>query len=331
MEEKLLALIRLARNRRASDIHFIRRGNSLEISLRQPDGLVQLQQDIFDASLLEYLKYRMGLDLTRLHSPQSGSGALAGTDCRFAFLPAQDMETGVLRLMQTDTSLHIQDLSSDTAVTEFFHKLAGRTKGLVLFVGPTGSGKTTTLHAILREASLVHDLKCVSLEDPIEIPDPSYLQIGIDEENGLTYERGIEELMRHDPDVICIQEVRTPSAAAKLFTAAFTGHFVLATIHAGNGRECLWRLRDLGIGEELIREQLDAVISQRLYPAAGCRGVSENRKEVCLHEIITKPEILHLLDKGVYPPGFRRLEDIVHQAASDGSVCREDALRDFPR
>ena len=241
------------------------------------------------------------------------------------------METGVLRLMQTDTSLHIQDLSSDTAVTEFFHKLAGRTKGLVLFVGPTGSGKTTTLHAILREASLVHDLKCVSLEDPIEIPDPSYLQIGIDEENGLTYERGIEELMRHDPDVICIQEVRTPSAAAKLFTAAFTGHFVLATIHAGNGRECLWRLRDLGIGEELIREQLDAVISQRLYPAAGCRGVSENRKEVCLHEIITKPEILHLLDKGVYPPGFRRLEDIVHQAASDGSIRAEDAARDFPR
>lgn len=330
MEEKLKALICLALFRKATDIHFVCRGNNLEIALRQPEGLVALQQDIFDVKLFEYLKFRAGLDLTRLHSPQSGSARIGGTDCRFALLPSKGLETGVLRLMQMDAALGIGDLSRDPAVTDFFRHLAGQRQGLVLFVGPTGSGKTTTLHAILREASLVHDLKCVSLDDPVEIPDSSYLQVSVDEERGLTYERGIEELMRHDPDVICIQEVRTSSAAARLFTAAFTGHFVLATIHAGDGRECLWRLRDLGIGEELIREQLDAVVSQRLYAPAGENPAGHGR-EVSIHEIIRKKEIRYLLDKGVYPAGFRRLEDLVHRAAADGIIRQQDADCDFPR
>ncbi|WP_294732026.1 ATPase, T2SS/T4P/T4SS family [uncultured Faecalibaculum sp.] len=330
MEEKLNALIRLGVSRRATDIHFIRRDEDLTISLRQPEGLLKLEQDVFDGALFEYLKFRMGLDLTRLHVPQSGAGCIAGTDCRFALLPSGGMETGVLRLMQADAALGLEELSDDGEVTEFFRSLSCRRQGLVLFVGPTGSGKTTTLHAILRQASRVSGLKCVSLEDPVEIPDDSYLQIQVDEEEGLTYERGIEELMRHDPDVICIQEVRTASAASRLFTAALTGHFALATIHAGDGRECLWRLKDLGIPEDLILEQLDAVVSQRLYPPADNKQDSGKRKEVCIHEIITRKEIACLLETGVYPPGFWRLQDLADQAAADGRIPEKEARRDFP-
>lgn len=108
MEEKLNALIRLGVSRRATDIHFIRRDEDLTISLRQPEGLLKLEQDVFDGALFEYLKFRMGLDLTRLHVPQSGAGCIAGTDCRFALLPSGGMETGVLRLMQADAALGLE-------------------------------------------------------------------------------------------------------------------------------------------------------------------------------------------------------------------------------
>lgn len=325
MEQQLISLIRLARNHKATDIHFTRRKRTLDISFRQPEGLTPLKQDIFGPSLFEYLKFRTGMDLTQLHSPQSGAATIDGIDCRFAILPGRIMETGVLRLMQADVALEIDELSWDPEITGFFHSLAARTQGLVLFAGPTGSGKTTTQHAILREASLIQDLKCVSLEDPVEIQDESYIQVAVDEEHGLTYERGIEELMRHDPDIICIQEVRTYVAASRLFTACLTGHFCLATIHASDGRESLWRLKDLGIPETLIREQLDAVVSQRLYmdPVTG-------RKEVCIHEIIRRPEIFYLLEYGSYPKEFRPLAELVHEAAEAGYILEADADRDFP-
>lgn len=325
MEEVLLALIRLALRRQTSDIHLLRQGSLLQVALRQNDELVVIEQDIWDGELFEYLKFCSGMDLTKPLVPQSGRLSVKGLSCRFAVLPSGGRETGVLRLLNTRKDLGIDDLSDRKEVTEFFRQICSWRQGLVLFTGPTGSGKTTTLHAILRQASLVYHHKCVSLEDPVEIPDDAYIQLAVSESAGLTYEQGIEELMRHDPDVICIGETRSASVCRKIFTASLTGHFTLSTIHAKDGRECLYRLMDLGIPVSQIREQVSAIVSQRLY-----ENPKTNQK-VCIHEIITNKDIRQILDTGQYPPEIPKLEDLVREACENGNIPVCQAQQDFPQ
>lgn len=325
VEDILQALIRLALHRRASDIHLIRQGNSLQIALRQNDQLVPVAQDIWDGELFEYLKFRAGMDLTRPSDPQSGRFAVDGMSCRFAVLSGSGKENGVLRLLNTRSDLDIDDLSDRKDVTDFLHHLCSWRQGLVLFTGPTGSGKTTTLHAILRQASLAFHHKCVSLEDPVEIADDAYIQLAVNKSTGLTYEQGIEELLRHDPDVICIGETRSPAVCRKIFTASLTGHFTLSTIHAKDGRDCLYRLMDMGITPAQIREQVSAIISQRLYENP------QTKRKVCLHEIITRQDIQEILETGQYPIHVRKLEDLVWEAAQNGTVPHWQAAQDFPR
>ena len=324
MEETLEALVRMAQSHQATDIHFVRDRNRLEVSLRQNERIVPVRQDIWQGDLFEYLKFRADMDLTKPRQPQSGTLVIHDVACRFAVLPNGGRDTGVLRLMNASRELSIDELSEDTEITGFFHEIARWRHGLVLFVGPTGAGKTTTLHAILREASLLYGHKCVSLEDPIEIPDDSYIQLQVDTKRGLDHERGIEELMRHDPDVICIGETRSPSVCRKMFTASLTGHFTLSTIHASDGKECIFRLLDMGIQADQIREQLSAVVAQRIYEM-------EKGGRICIHEIITKKAIEQILKTGQYPDDMQRLADKVWRAVEEGIVSELQAQGDFPR
>lgn len=334
MEDLLIFLLDYACRKKATDIHLdLEEGESLQIQLRTENGFLSLTQDIFDQHFLEYLKFVSGMDLCALHHPQSGSFVLQGLksehSCRFAFMTNSKHSTGVIRLLNASRDLKIPDLSADEKTRNFLNSLTRAEHGLIISAGPTGSGKTTTLHAILHEMASRKDRKIVSLEDPVEISDPLYLQMEINETQGFTYEKGIEELMRHDPDVILIGECRSAYTAHMAVRAALTGHLVFTTLHSGTAAEAVRRMIEFGCDPTDLRTILHAVFAQRLYPAKQSSHIPENQKEnvyetekECIYEKWQRKDIERYFESGNHPEGVLTLAQQIEAAINDGRIDR---------
>ena len=326
MEELLNALIRLALEKHCSDIHFVLQQGQLKLSLRTPTGMEDVHQDLWNPGLFEYLKFRANLDLTNPFVPQSGQFDWSFKErlifCRFSVISNHKMETGVLRLLQTDVQMPIENLSNQEGITDYFYSLCKMRQGLLVFSGPTNSVKTTTIHALLHEIAKQKRYKIVTLEDPIEIEDSSYLQIQVNETMGLTYEKGIEELLRHDPDILFIGETRNAYTARMVIRAALTGHLVFTTLHAKNALESIERLIDFGIDPFELRNTLTSVIAQRIYsrPSQG---------RTCLYEVLEKEDLLYAIQNRQYTPTHKGLSQVISQAIEHGSVLDQQALYDL--
>lgn len=290
MKELCRILLEYALRRHASDIHFEAKDDRMDIWLRTPHGLVRLDQDLFGLDFLEYLKFISGMDLCLPYKPQSGEFSFALSqgqmDCRFSMMTTDQVRTGVIRLLHSSNHFALQDLSSSGQAISKLKEMCDIEHGLVISCGPTGSGKSTTVHALLNELLSVQNRKIVTLEDPIEIHEPDMIQIQVSEARGITYEKGIEELMRHDPDILFFGECRTSYAAKMALRASLTGHLVFTTLHCGSGAECLYRLLDLGIDREELRCVLKGIFVCRLENAG-------ERKEA-VYEIWNDEEIQNL-------------------------------------
>ena len=195
---------------------------------------------------------------------------------------------------------------------------------VILMVGVNGSGKTTTLHAILKRIAQENRLHVVSLEDPIEIFDDSYLQLQINEAGGFTYEEGIKELLRHDPDVIMIGEIRDPSTARMLLRCALSGHLIFTTIHAKCCSEAIKRLLEFGLRREELYHTLSAVCAQRLYKKKG------TQERVCIYEILEQNELDAYFREEQLPQQHRDIFQEIQLAVSKGIVAQEEAVIDLP-
>ncbi len=169
----------------------------------------------------------------------------------------------------------------------------GATSGLVLISGATGAGKTTTAYAIMKYLQEVQNKTIITLEDPVECYIKSFLQIPINEHNGMTYERGLKEILRHDPDVIVIGEIRDQIAAKQAIRAALTGHLVITTIHATSCLGTIHRLLDLGISLDELSQVSHGIINQRLI-------YHEDGKKA-LYDILQGDELHLALDELKYP------------------------------
>jgi type II secretory ATPase GspE/PulE/Tfp pilus assembly ATPase PilB-like protein len=327
MEENLLMLLSFALSKHASDIHFVLSHNTLQIKLRKIDGIEELHQDFWNKNLFEYLKFISGFDLTSPYLPQSGQFVRTiqnKTICfRFSMIYNQNLQTGVLRMLNTKKDLKIEELTHNKTAVDFMRSLTHCRQGLILSSGPTNSGKTTTIHAILHEIAVQSAYKVVSLEDPIEIEDESYLQLQINEAQGFTYEKGIEELMRHDPDVIFIGEIRNPTTAAMTLRIALSGHLCFGTIHSSTGRETVQRLLDFGLDEHDLQNTLTAILAQRLYKTADGFG------RECIYEICEKPCIQHILKNYQYPKGHKDLAAEIETALEHGIIADRQARYDL--
>ena len=178
-------------------------------------------------------------------------------------------------------------------------------KSNILMIGPTGSGKTTTLYAMLNELS---PAKIFTLEDPIEIYSDRFIQIQINERQHLGYDEGISQLLRHDPDVIMIGEIREPVAAAMALRCALTGHLVLTSIHASSAQSAITRMIELGVSETQLMEMLAGVSCQRLVSLKNQKG------RMCVYEVLL-PDQLAQLRQGQAPDNFiplpQRLDDLL--------------------
>lgn len=322
MEELLEALIQLALSKKASDIHFVLEKDSLRIQFRTKKGMEKVCQDIWKPSFFEYLKFHAQFDLTNPFLPQSGQFEFQELFCRFSVIMNKEIQTGVLRLLNQVPDLSIEQLTQNEEQVTMLRKICLIRQGLVITCGPTNSGKTTTMHAILHEIAGKRRYKVVSLEDPIEIEDSSYLQLQINEQQGFTYERGIEELLRHDPDVIFIGETRNAYTAHMVIRAALTGHLVFTTLHAKNSLESLQRLFDFGLQPFDLKNTLSLVMSQRLY-SDGKGG------KQCIYEIATQKEIAYMLEHQGYPQNFTTLSWAIRRAIEYGRIRDPQAQLDL--
>ena len=264
-------LLEAARVRGASDLHFVPTETALELSWRI-DGVLHPVGHLpraLSSNVVARLKVLAELLTYRTDIPQEGrirSGD-STLDMRVSTFPTLFGEKTVVRLLRTtDQFARIDDLGLPDDVGHLLHQSLKCRGGVLLVTGPAGSGKTTTLYACLRELANGEGrpLSLVSLEDPIESVVTGVAQSQMNPAAGFDYATGLRSLMRQDPEVILVGEIRDRETAETVLQASLTGHLVLTTFHAGSGAEAIGRLADMGIEPYLLRSGLLAILCQRL-------------------------------------------------------------------
>lgn len=328
MKEKFDQLLYIVQKMHATDVHFTCDRMRVKVTIRGWEGLEEIHNTAFDMSLFNYLKYISNLDLGNTNLPQSGNfqheyrGELLYF--RFSLLVTLDKQTAVLRVLNNHDEITLEDLSYQKKQYNSFVNWTKTRSGLVILSGPTGSGKTTTLHAILKRIALENRLHVVSLEDPIEIYDDTYLQLQINEKNKFTYEEGIRQLMRHDPDVIMIGEIRDPITAKMLLRSALSGHLIFTTIHAKCCTEAIKRLYEFGLTKEDLQHTLTALCSQRLFVNKAKKG------RVCIYEILEKEELACYFETQQVPQDHKDIFEEIQNAVEQGKITKKEAALDLP-
>ena len=269
---------------RASDIHLTPDQDLARVALRV-NGLLYQHGAIPVAlypALVSRIKVVSNLAIYKKNVPQDGRLNIANSrhTARVSIIPTNHGEKVVMRLAADDPSIYVLDrLGMSERSLEDYRTLLNRDQGVIIFTGPTGSGKTTTMYA-----SLNHILKhrgqssnIVTLEDPIEFDLPGLSQTQIDMGTGLTFAVGLRSLLRQDPDVIMIGEIRDEETADNAMRAAMTGHLIFTTVHADNAPGVFTRLVQIGIEPFLLTSAVAAVVSQRLCRrlCPSCRERSE--------------------------------------------------------
>jgi general secretion pathway protein E len=265
------SLLQQAVKERASDIHVEPQEKELIVRFRT-DGIpyqpIRPLPKRLQQAVTSRIKIMGRLDIAEKRLPQDGRIVLkiAGNDydCRLSTVPTQYGERCVLRLLPRNQALlSIESIGLDSAGQETMKRLSRRKNGIILVTGPTGSGKTTTLYASLADIN-TPDLNIITIEDPVEIQLDGIGQIEVRENIGLTFASGLRSVLRQDPDVILVGEIRDLPTAEIAIQASLTGHLVFSTIHTNDAAGAVTRLIDLGVEPFLISSSLAASVAQRL-------------------------------------------------------------------
>ena len=218
-------------------------------------------------------------------------------------------------------------------------ELLDHKSGLVLFSGPTGSGKTTTIYHLLRRKYADEPLQIITMEDPVEIEEPLFLQAEVNEAAGITYDLLIRQCLRHHPDILVIGEIRDQETAKMVVRSALTGHLVIATIHAKESFGVLERLRELAISSEQIKQTLLAVVSQRLIAkycplcsgkcTIHCAHYHVNEKSAAIYEILAGKELQNHLQNKEDGKRFVTLNDKLRKAYACGYITEKNYLENL--
>ena len=259
--------------RRASDIHIDPSEESVRARLRV-DGELEEYREFprsVHSQLISRLKVLSGLDIAEKRVPQDGgfrhttgqSGA--AYDVRVATLPTKHGERMTLRLLALQTeSLTLERLGMNAEHLTKFSEAIRKPHGLILLTGPTGSGKTTTLYAAIREIMGARALNIVTIEDPIEYDIPGVAQVEVDTADKVNFKKALRSTLRHDPDVVMIGEIRDAETADVAIKAALTGHLVFSTLHTNSAAGAVTRLIDMGVPRYLVAATLRLAVAQRL-------------------------------------------------------------------
>lgn len=259
----------------ASDVHFDPAADAVRVRFRIDGQLEEVLRipAAMAAATVSRLKVLAALDIAERRAPQDGAftwrmvggGEVGPLDVRMATLPVRHGERVTLRLLETGgRRLTLDDLGMDAEVRDAFERVLERPHGLVLLTGPTGSGKTTTLYAAIRRLLEIAPLNIVTVEDPIEYEIPGVAQAEVDSVDKVNFAKALRALLRHDPDVVMIGEIRDAESLDAAVKAALTGHLVLSTLHANGAKASVERLVDLGLDPHLVTSTLRLALAQRL-------------------------------------------------------------------
>ncbi|MCZ7606906.1 MAG: GspE/PulE family protein [Planctomycetota bacterium] len=315
---------------RSSDIHLEPFEERFQVRYRVDGALLAMENPPRElaASLISRIKVLSKLDISETRLPQDGRIELMiegrSVDLRVSTLPTMFGESCVMRILdRSNVSLDLDNLGMRPEENEMIKALIAKPNGIVLVTGPTGSGKTTTLYSCLNYMNNP-SIKIITTEDPVEYDLPGVMQCQVNEEVGLTYGAALRSILRQDPDMILVGEIRDRETGGIAVEAALTGHLVLSTLHTNDAPSATTRMLDLGLESFLIAATLEAIIAQRLV-----------RKDLQQLQGILRAGIRAGHGAGPAPGGDRRQEVRLRQGLFALQQHRlqgpHGAVRDVPR
>ncbi|MFC4711994.1 competence type IV pilus ATPase ComGA [Planococcus dechangensis] len=302
IERRCFDLLQSAVKAKTTDIHIRPEPQHYSITYRNYQHFEPVCKIPFDLGdrMIAYFKYLSLLDMSEKRKPQTGSFHIHMNEhpqhFRISTLPSVlTRESIVIRVIPDSTALFLDELAAFRDSARLLEKLAGERQGLILLTGPTGCGKSTTLYSLLRHCSERLNRNVITLEDPVERQNAAFLQIQVNEKSGMTYAAGLKAILRHDPDIIMIGEIRDADTAAIAIRAALTGHLVLSTIHARHSVGCLHRLHDLGIPYEDMLQTVIGIAAQQIVPMYEDLEQQET-KHKALYEILSGDSLSNAIE-----------------------------------
>jgi type II secretory ATPase GspE/PulE/Tfp pilus assembly ATPase PilB-like protein len=306
-EQAILSAIRS----RASDILIDPQGDVNYAIRFRVDGFLRLYEQV-DAkrcnAVINSLKAISGMDIAEKRRPQDGAFMAQTQAGQIYFRMASSGVVGgeklAIRVLdQTRGVMTLKEIGFEQDQIKALASLVAQPQGMILICGPTGSGKTTTLYSLLNMIKF-DERNVVSIEDPIEHVFPNISQIEINNKANVTFANSLRSILRQDPDVICVGEIRDSETAAMAVQAAQTGHLVLATLHASSNMAAMVRLMDLGVRPLLLASALNVVISQRLVRRLcdACKGpasLTQSQMEYCKQNSLNGSQILQAQGCGI--------------------------------
>ncbi|GAC1390667.1 MAG: hypothetical protein NVSMB46_00920 [Candidatus Saccharimonadales bacterium] len=292
ISKALSAILDYAAKNRASDVHIEPLEKSLKIRCRI-DGLLREIMKLPKSSepaLISRIKILSNLKIDEHRIPQDGQFTVhvqdKDIDLRIAISPVVWGEQVVIRLLdKTGTSLNLEDMGYAGRALRTIRKGIDRPNGMILTSGPTGSGKSTSMYALIQEI-MSDKINIVTLEDPVEYKMDSVNQIQVNAEVGLTFASGLRSILRQDPDVVMVGEIRDKETAQLAVQAALTGHLVFSTLHTNSAAGILPRLLDMGIEPFLIASTVHTIIGQRLVRRISTKNETKHESTAAETEAI---------------------------------------------
>jgi len=346
--------------KKASDIHIETHEQRGVVRFRI-DGVlikhVDLDKHIVNL-IVNRIKVISNLDISEKRVPQDGRTivkiAKKSLDVRVSILPTYHGERVVMRILMDSSNIPtLEKLGFDDKLTEQFRKLLSHSYGMILVTGPTGSGKSTTLHSFLKTIASA-EKNIITIEDPVEYKTNSINQIQVNVKTGLTFSSGLRSILRQDPDVVMVGEIRDNETAKIAIQSALTGHLLLSTLHTNNTTASITRLVDMGIEEFLISSSLLGVLTQRLvrklcisckekdgkyFKAKGCKKCNFTGYDgrVAVGELLIIDDHVKMMLKdgmkdfeireAMKQKGLVLLSSKIKDLVDDGTTSRQEALR----
>ncbi len=300
-------ILQAAIDAHASDIHFIPQSDDIQVFFRC-NGKRTFHTSLTKKQymmIIAYYKFTGKMDIGENRTPQQGAIHYQHQDqtysLRLSTLPANNLESLAIRILPQHNIYSLHQLFLFPQQLKIILSWLHFQSGLILLTGATGSGKTTTLYAIIKAFMKANHYQTITLEDPIEKPLDNVLQVQINEKAGMTYDAGLKAALRHDPDIIMVGEIRDQKTAKFAFRASNTGHLVLSTLHAKSAQGTIHRLLEMGIKPIDIEHSLVAVASMQLV---SLELLKRTNQRAAILEILEEQHICQILQDKPYIAPF---------------------------
>ncbi|MBE6183765.1 competence type IV pilus ATPase ComGA [Heyndrickxia ginsengihumi] len=331
IEKIVELLLSHALNNKVTDVHIVPRRHDYHVQFRQ-FGRIYPHRNLSSKTgerLISHLKFMSTLDISEKRKPQSGSFQLNLSkqlvSLRISTLPTSlSKESLVIRILPNDDQISLDQLSLFPSSLKKLLALIQHSHGMIIFTGPTGSGKSTTMYTLVEHCANKLMRNVITLEDPVEKQSDSFLQVQVNEKAGITYSTGLKAILRHDPDIILVGEIRDGETAQIAVRAALTGHLVLSTMHTRDAKGAVYRLQEFGVKPQEIEQTLLAISAQRLI-LLQCPVCGVQYSQFCIHHLKNRQAAVYELLYG------RNLQKAIREANGEKVHCRYVTIRDWLR